>query len=45
MDISPALISAKDGIATAVSTLPGVWGVDIGLEEDGEGRFAFARVK
>ena len=35
--ISPALISAKDAIATAVSTLPGVWGVDIGLKEDGEG--------
>jgi hypothetical protein len=37
VDISPALISAKDAIATAVSTLPGVWGVDIGLKEDGEG--------
>lgn len=37
VDISPALISAKDAIGTAVSTLPGVWGVDIGLKEDGEG--------
>jgi trypsin-like peptidase len=37
VDISPALISAKDALATAVSALPGVWGVDIGLKEDGEG--------
>jgi hypothetical protein len=35
--ISPAMIAAKDAIAAAISNLPGVWGVDIGLREDGEG--------
>ncbi|MCI0430395.1 MAG: serine protease [Rhodospirillales bacterium] len=31
------MIAAKDAIASAISGLPGVWGVDIGLKEDGEG--------
>jgi hypothetical protein len=37
VDISPPMIAAKDAIAAAISSLPGVWGVDIGLRENGDG--------